>query len=171
MGWTVDSGAAPEQKCVILGAPHTSMWDFVISYLYYASTGHKISCIVKDSFFKGPLKPIMLALGGVPVDRKNPTASIKKVIDNMKEGECFHLAIAPEGTRKPVRKWKTGYHTIAKALDCPVYLGYFDWGTKHVGHGEIFPLSDDARADTAAIQQKYKEMGIKGKHPEKFVTE
>ena len=63
-----------------------------------------------------------------------------------------------------------GYHAIAKALDCPVYLGYFDWGTKHVSIGEKFPLTDDARADTDAIQKKYEEMGLVGRHPENYRT-
>lgn len=171
MGWTADSGAAPEDKCIILGAPHTSMWDFVVSYLFYTSTGTKAYVMVKDSFFKGPLKPIMKALGGIPMDRRNPTGSVKKIIDGMKEGQKFQLSMAPEGTRKPIRKWKTGYHVIARNIGCPVYLGYFDWGTKHIGIGEKFELTDDAKADTAKIQQLYKAKGYVGKHPEKYVTE
>ena len=82
----------------------------------------------------------------------------------------MHLALAPEGTRKPVRRWKTGFHKIAKEVGCPVYLGYFDWGTKRVGRGQKFELSDDAKADMERIQKIYEEMHLTGRHPENYVT-
>ena len=72
--------------------------------------------------------------------------------------------------QEPVKKWKTGYHLIAKEVGCPVYLGFFDWGTKRVGKGEIVELTGDARKDTDMIQQKYEEMHLKGKHPGKYIT-
>lgn len=170
-GWTVDGSIAPDKLCVILAAPHTSILDFVVCYLYYKSLGATPHAIVKKEFFKGPLKPLLAAMGAIPLDRSNPAAGIKGVIDRMKESEeVFHLAIAPEGTRKPVKKWKTGYHTIAKALDCPVYLGYFDWGKKHIGYVQSYPLTDNARKDTDEIQLIYSKMNIRGKHPEKFIT-
>lgn len=171
MGWTPDSGAAPERVCVILGVPHTSILDFFIAYLYYRGTGHIAHIMVKKEFFFWPIKGILRKLGCIPVDRSNGAAVIRSVIAEAErtEGE-FHICIAPEGTRKPVKKWKMGYHAIAKALDCPVYLGYFDWGTKHVSIGEKFPLTDDARADTDAIQKKYEEMGLVGRHPENYRT-
>ena len=82
----------------------------------------------------------------------------------------IHLAIAPEGTRKAVRKWKTGFHTIAKECDIPVYLGYFDWKTKRVGRGNRFEITDDARADMQRIQEIYEQMHMEGKHKEGYVT-
>ena len=88
----------------------------------------------------------------------------------MKSKKIAHLALSPEGTRKAIKRWKTGFHTIARQLDCPVYLGYFDWGTKHVGRGEKVELTDDARADMARIQEMYEKMNLTGKHPEKYVT-
>ena len=88
----------------------------------------------------------------------------------MKKRPIAHLALAPEGTRKAVRRWKTGFHTIAREVGCPVYLGYFDWGTKRVGRGQKVELTDDARADMARIQQMYEDMHLKGKHPELYVT-
>ena len=92
------------------------------------------------------------------------------MIDAMNKAEKMHLAIAPEGTRQLTEKWKTGFHTIAKACDVPVYLGYFDWGRKQISRGEGIELTDDAQADLKRIRQIYKEMGLKGKHPELFTT-
>ena len=92
------------------------------------------------------------------------------IIHEFEKKDRLHLAIAPEGTRKAVKKWKTGFHTIARAANVPVYLGYFDWGTKRVGHGPRFELSDNAAADLAKIQAIYEEMHLVGKHPEGYLT-
>ena len=90
------------------------------------------------------------------------------MIDAMNKAEYMHLAIAPEGTRKRTDNWKTGFHTIARACNVPVYLGYFDWKTKTVGRGEEFILTDDAKADLKRIRQYYKDKGVVGKHPQLF---
>ncbi len=171
MGWTVDGGPVPEDKAIILGVPHTSVWDFVVSYLFYRQFGTtKARCMVKKEFFVWPLRGLLRALGAIPTDRKNATTLVMSMISAMEKEDKFILAIAPEGTRKPVRKWKTGYHLIAKAAGVPVYLGYFNWGTKHIGCGVKFELSDDARADTERIQAYYETLGLKGKHPGQFLT-
>lgn len=172
LGWTVDGEVAPEKVAVLLAVPHTSIWDFPVCYLYYKSLGQKPHAIVKKEMFFWPLGPILSKLGAIPIDRRNSVGTIKGVIDRMKNtDEKFHLSIAPEGTRGPVKHWKTGYHTIARALNCPVYLGYVDWGTKHIGYTRTFPLTDNPREDTEKIQQIYASMNVSGKHPEKFVTE
>ena len=170
MGWTVDDSVIKEDKCIILGVPHTSMWDFVVSYLYYTSVGGKPYCMIKGSLFWGPLGWLLRKLGGIPVDRKRGSNVVLSVIKEMKKKKVVHLALAPEGTRKPVKRWKTGFHTIAREVGCSVYLGYFDWGTKHIGHGQKVELTDDAKADMARIQQIYEDMHLTAKHPEKYIT-
>lgn len=171
MGWTIDGGAAPEEKCVILGVPHTSIADFFVSYLFYTGIGHTAHIMIKKEVFKGPVGWLLRKVGCVPVDRSSGADVVRSVIAEAanSKGE-FHLCIAPEGTRKLVRKWKMGYHMIAKSLDCPVYLGYFDWRTRHIGVGERFDLTDDARADTDAIQARYAAHGYTARHPENFST-
>ena len=149
LGWTADAGVVPEDKCIILGVPHTSIWDFVISYLYYTSVGGKPYCMV---------------------NRAKGSGVVLSVIKEMKARKVVHLALAPEGTRKPVKRWKTGFHTIAREVGCPVYMGYFDWGTKHVSRGEKVELTDDAKADMARIQELYEQMHLVGKHPELYIT-
>ena len=171
MGWTTIGGPVPEKKAIILGVPHTSIMDFVVSYLFYTQfDAGKAKVMIKKEFFFWPLGPMLRKMGAIPTDRSNATAMVKGLIDEMEKDDTFILAIAPEGTRKPVKKWKTGYHTIAKAVDCPVYLGFFDWGTKRVGRGEKVELTDDARKDTDRIQAIYESMGIQGKHPKGYIT-
>ncbi len=160
----------PEPKCIILGVPHTSGLDFIISFLYYNSLGRTANIMIKKSFFWGPLAPILRAMGGVPVDRTKGASITRQMIEEFKKREILHLAIAPEGTRKPARKWKAGFHTIARAADVPVYLGYFDWGKKEVGRGVPFELTDDPQADLKRIRQWYKDKGVVGRHPKYFTT-
>jgi 1-acyl-sn-glycerol-3-phosphate acyltransferase len=170
MGWTAIEPVVPENKCIILGVPHTSAWDFVISYLYYKSVGGQPYCVIKKEFFWGPLGPIVRWMGGVPVDRSRGATAAKQMIDAMNKAEYMHLAIAPEGTRKRTDNWKTGFHTIARACNVPVYLGYFDWKTKTIGRGELFELTDDAKADMKRIRQHYKDKGYGAKYPELYST-
>ncbi len=170
LGWTAVEPPVPENKCIILGAPHTSIWDFIISYLYYTSVGGKAYVMIKKELFWWPLGWILKKVGAIPVDRKNATALVLSVIKEMNAKEVLHLAIAPEGTRKPVKRWKAGFHTIATKVGCPVYLGYFDWGTKRIGRGQKVELTDDPKADMTRIQKIYEEMKLVGKHPEKYIT-
>ena len=170
LGWTADGGSVEEDKCIILGVPHTSAWDFVISYLFYRSCGDKAQWMIKKEVFFPPVGWLLRAMGGIPVDRSSPTNMLRSVIEEMERPGRFHLAIAPEGTRKPVKNWKTGFHLIARSAGIPVYLGYFDWGRKRVGRGQRVELTDDPRADMKRIQEIYEQMHLTGKHPEKYIT-
>ena len=127
--------------------------------------------MVKEEFFKWPvLGWIIRKMGGIPVNRKNPSAIVLSVIREMEKRDKFHLAIAIEGTRKPVRRWKAGFHVIAKETGVPVYISYFDWGKKRIGIDRKFEISDDAKADLEKIQQIYESLHLVGKYPKNYVT-
>ena len=170
MGWTVDSGLVPVPKCVVVCAPHTSNWDFVVSYLYYRSCGGRAHFMMKKELFIPPLSWIVRALGAFPIDRKHPTEMVKNCITALETKEHFHIAMSPEGTRKAVKNWKTGYHLIAKSAGVPVWMAYCDWGTKHIGLLGEFKLTDNAREDTKRLQETYGAQGYVARHPENFVT-
>lgn len=171
LGWTMTEPLIPEDKALVLAAPHTSIWDFVVGYLYYRALGGHLKVMIKKEAFFWPLGGIIRAMGGFPIDRKNPQGTVMSVIHGMEsaKGKCI-LVICPEGTRKAVRRWKTGYHTIARGAHLPVYLAHFDYKKKEVGRGERFELSEDARADTALIQQKYEAMQLTALHPDGYTT-
>lgn len=171
LGWTIDDKFEVEDKvAVFLGVPHTSIWDFVIGYFYARSNGKHLRTMIKKEAFVWPLSWILRGMGAFPVDRKDATSLMVSLIDEMKDSDDFFLVVCPEGTRKPVKRWKTGYHVIARQVNCPVYLSYFDWKTKHVGCGVRFETTEDARGDTDRIQKHYEDIGVVGKHPEKFIT-
>lgn len=170
-GWTLDSGPVPEPRAVILGVPHTSFKDFLICYLFYESFDWKAHIMIKKEFFFFPVGWFLRRVGCIPVDRSNPTALVKSLVAEMNKEETFHLAIAPEGTRKATTRWKTGFHFIARQTGVPVYLGYFDWGAKRIGIGEKIELTDDPKADLKRIKEHYAAMHLTGCHPEGFTTD
>ena len=172
LGWhSPDTSAVPENRAVILGVPHTSIYDFVVGYLFYRSVGGKMRTMIKKEAFFFPLGVLFRSLGAFPMDRKHPQAMLKNLIEEMEASEKFHLVICPEGTRKAVHKWKTGYHTIARDTGAALYLGYFDYATRTLGFKKCpFELTEDARGDTDAIQMEYERMGLTAKHPSGYTT-
>jgi 1-acyl-sn-glycerol-3-phosphate acyltransferase len=64
-------------------------------------------------------------------------------------------AIAPEGTRKWVERWKPGFWHIASRAGVPVVPAYFDYARKRIGIGPPFELGEDMHADIARIQRWY----------------
>jgi len=169
MGWKVVGGILPVPKCIVLGVPHTSLWDFVISWIFYKSVGGNPNILVNKKFFFWPVGYLLNAMGAIPVDTSRGASSIKQIVAEFKKRKVLHLAIAPEGTRKPNAKWKGGFHTIARIANIPVYLAVFDWGKKEVGVFDKIELTDDMNADIRRIRQWYKDRGVTGKHPEKFI--
>ena len=170
MGWESVGGPMKEQKAIVLGVPHTSFKDFLVSYLFYTQYGKVAHIMIKKQFFWWPMGALLRALGAVPVDRKSPTETVRSLIHIMDEVPEFHLAIAPEGTRKPVKRWKAGFHLIAKETGATVYLGYYDWGRKRISVGEPFELTDDVKADMQRMYDHYRPMGIQGYHKENFIV-
>jgi len=170
MGWESVGGPMKEQKAIVLGVPHTSFKDFLVSYLFYTQYGKVAHIMIKKQFFWWPMGALLRALGAVPVDRKSPTETVRSLIHIMEDVPEFHLAIAPEGTRKPVKRWKAGFHLIAKETGATVYLGYYDWGRKRISVGEPFELTDDVKADMQRMYDHYRPMGIQGYHKDNFIV-
>ena len=171
LGWKTIGGVAPENKCIIIGAPHTSSWDFIISWLYYSSLGGVANILMKKEFFFWPLGYLLKAMGGIPIDRSKGVNVIRQTIQQFNEREYMHLAISPEGTRKRTKNWKAGFHIIAKEVNIPIYLGSYDWGKKIVTIGDKFELTDNAKEDIKRMKDYYREKGVMGKFPELFTTE
>jgi len=170
-GWKVMAGEAPVKKAVIIGVPHTSMWDFVVSWLYYTSVGGTARIMIKKEAFFWPLGSLLRKLGAIPVNRSKGVPLVKQLVDAFNSRDKFHLAVAPEGTRRATKNWKAGFHTIARATGATVYLGFFDWGKKEIGWYEPFELTDDAQADVRRMKAFYRTKGLTGKHPELYTAE
>ena len=149
-----------ENKQVIVGFEHTSMMDAILSLALFQIYDIKIHTLIKKELFKGPLKPILEKVGGIPVDRKSNKDIVSQMVELFDQNEHFNLVIAPEATRaktaearKPIR---TGFWHIAKAANVPIVLMYANSKTKQGGIFEkIYPT--DLDHDMALIKQLYKE--------------
>ncbi len=171
MGWKGVNGIMPHDKAIIIGVPHTSNWDFILSYLFYTSIGGVSNVMIKKELFFWPMGFFLRKIGGIPIDRSRGTTIVKQIITEMNDREVMHLAITPEGTRKLTKRWKAGFHTIAKATGATVYLGFFDFGRKEVGWSDTLELTDNPQEDIKSMKAYYRERGVVAKFPDLFSLE
>ena len=156
LGWSMQGEWPDLKKMVIIAAPHSSAWDVILGLLVIQGSGMKVVFMGKQEVFKWPLGSILKYLGGMPVNRAAPGGVIDQVVGEIQKSEQMWFALAPEGTRKAVKEWKTGFWKIAKQANVPVCCAYFHFPDKVVGVGKVFELSDDMEADIAQIRAWYK---------------
>lgn len=163
-GWTYQNDVSVlSDKQVVIGFEHTSNRDAILSLALFQIVGLKVHTLIKKELFKGPLKPVLEALGGIPVDRQASKDIVSQMAQEFASRNQFTLVIAPEATRakngeirKPIR---TGFWHIAKKANVPIVLMYANPATKHGGiFARIMPT--DLEQDLKQIQQLYKEKGI-----------
>ncbi len=157
LGWRVQGRLPDLPKCVIVGAPHTSNWDFVMFLALAFVLKGSMRYMGKAELFRSPFGGFFRWCGGVPVDRSKPQGLVEQTVQAIQEADHFQLVITPEGTRKRVGQWKQGFYHIAKQANIPVVTGYVDSITKTCGIGPTFTLTDDMEADISAIQAFFKD--------------
>lgn len=165
IGWRAVVPDSLPRKAVIVAYPHTSNWDFPLGIIGRAALGLETGWVAKDSLFRWPLGSVMRALGGIPVNRRNPTGFVGRIAERFGEADTLRLAIAPEGTRSRTPGWKSGFYRIALAARVPLVLAVIDWGRREVGIVDCIELSGDEAADMARIAAIY--AGRQGRYPEK----
>lgn len=151
--WRVE-GEVPRVG-VVVGAPHTSNWDWVVMLLIMWHSGVSPRVLIKKELFWGPLGWLLRATGGIPVDREQPGALIRVLLKQARSGEPFLLVIAAEGTRKRGDYWKSGFYRIARAAKIPITLGFVDSPTRSMGVGLTFTPTNDIRADMDLVRAFY----------------
>ncbi len=164
-GWQIEGSLPPERKFIAILAGHTSNWDFTIGLSMVLHFRVRVFWIGKNTIFRPPFNGLMRWLGGIPVDRSNPGAIVETMSDEFARHNDFVLAIAPEGTRSKVDKWKSGFYRIAEAADAPVVLAYLDYARKVGGVAPALYLSGDMDADMADMQAFYDT--VTSKYPDK----
>lgn len=167
LGWRIVSNLQPEiRKAVILVAPHTSNMDFILGRLGYNYLDFKGNFLIKKEFFFFPVGLFLKAMGGIPVDRKNPGKLVETLIERFARKNEVILTITPEGTRKKVKTWKKGFHQIAMAANVPLIFVTLDYSKKLATISPAFIPDEDYNVVLQQIREHYKD--IKGRHPEKF---
>jgi len=159
-------GSFPKElkKYVIIAAPHTHWIDFPLGILVKWAEAAPVNYIGKASLFKPPFGFLFKWLGGAPVNRSESTNKVQAIVDVFNKNEKFILALSPEGTRKKVEKWKTGFYYIAKGANVPIVMATLDFKNKQVKISDPYYLTNDMEKDFDLFYTYFKE--VEGKIPE-----
>ncbi|MGF6821687.1 1-acyl-sn-glycerol-3-phosphate acyltransferase [Microbacterium sp. ZKA21] len=153
--WRIAGEPAPARPTILLGAPHTSNWDFVLMLAIAWRLGIEVHWLGKKSLFHGWRGPVMRRLGGIPVDREDPGRVVADVVQQVDAGAVFGLVITPDGTRGGNAYWKSGFYRIARQTGMPVTLGFVDRTTMTAGLGPTVELTGDVASDMDRIREFY----------------
>jgi 1-acyl-sn-glycerol-3-phosphate acyltransferase len=164
-GWRVEGSLPDLPKYVIIGAPHTSNWDFMLFLGTIFHLRANVKFMGKAELFRSPIGWFFYYCGGIPVDRKKPQGLVEQMVDACNKAEQFVLVIAPEGTRHFVKEWKMGFYHIAKNTGIPLVIGVLDGRNKTIRIGQVFHLTDNVEEDMKTIKGYY--AGMVGINPEK----
>ena len=166
-GWHTN-GHLPQgvDKAVVIVAPHTSTWDFVIGRLTFFGTKPRLRFLIKKEAFFFPFGYFLKWLGGVPVDRGKKNYMVENVAELYNKYKSIIVVITPEGTRRMARHWKKGFYMIAMEAKVPIALAYIDYEKKTGGIGPLIHPTGDFDKDMEFIYDFYRD--ITACHPERF---
>lgn len=171
LGWRVSGyrligQPLPDGPGIVIGAPHTSNWDFFAVLAAMWTQGRPMRVLVKKSWFRPPVGWVLRAVGGIPVDRDNPAGVVEELTSRVRHGTGEGLLVmAPEGTRSRRTYWKSGFYRIALGANLPVTLASIDAGRREVEIGPTLRMTGDVHSDMDRIRAFYADkFGI---HPDR----
>lgn len=154
-GWRVVGEFPDLPRLVIIAAPHSSAWDAIWGLAVKLALGMDLVFMAKREAFVGPVGWVLRWLGGIPIDRNAPGGVAAQIAGRMRNSEQMWFALAPEGTRRHVTRWKTGFWHIARRADVPVLCAWFHYPERTIGLGPLIELTDDVDADLARLRAIY----------------
>ena len=155
-GWKLIGDFPPLNKFVAIVVPHTTNWDFVLGILVRSAKGIKINYIGKKALFKAPWGFIFRKLGGFPIERTENHNQVEAIVEYANTHDEFRLAIAPEGTRSAVEKWRTGFYWISKGANIPIVMVAFDMKNREVRFSDPFYPTENKDLDFEFMHDFYK---------------
>ena len=161
-GWRLLGELPDLPKLVIIGAPHSSYWDGVWGLVMKVALGVDISIMIKREVLDSPFGIILRPLGMIAIDRRAATNVPAQMVQRFAARERMWLGITPEGTRKPVRRWKQGFLRIARDANVPIQTLFLDYPTKTFTLGPLVHASGNVDADMHAIRALFRP--YRGKH-------
>ena len=151
-GWKITGKLPNDKRIVVVCAPHTSNWDFIFGMILVLAIDIKVKFLAKKSIFVPIFKILLNKLGGIPVDRDNPELLVQKIANYSKNNEGVLIAVTPEGTRKKVTKWKTGFLRIAKISDSIILPLGIDYPSKTFTLEKVFNPTGENEKDIIALK-------------------
>ncbi len=164
LGWRVTGNLPDEPRFIAIAAPHTSNWDWAVAMAALLALGIRINYMIKDSAFVWPLSLVLRATGGIPTNRAAPAGLVEDVAERLLNTPEIIMVITPEGTRRRVERWKTGFLRIAALAQLPVVQVSWHYPGKLIHLGPVAELTGDLDTDIAAIRAYYRQ--FTGRNPE-----
>jgi 1-acyl-sn-glycerol-3-phosphate acyltransferase len=155
-GWKALGKAPQLKKYIVVGAPHTSNWDFVYGLCAWNLYGMNPRYLIKKEFYVFPLNLLFKATGGLAVDRSKHNSLTDSIVDMFSQREDFVTIFPPEGTRKKVDRWKTGFYYVALKANVPIVLGAMDYKLKSTHLSEPFYPTGDIEKDFEVFREFYR---------------
>lgn len=143
------------RKFVLIGAPHTSNWDFPIMLLVVLKLRLRLYWMGKKSLFPFPFANLMRWLGGIPIDRSRSHNTVDQIVELYRQQDELVILVPPEGTRRKVEQWKTGFYYIANNAGVPIMMGYLDAARREAGLADFFEPTGNQEKDMRAIREFY----------------
>ncbi len=154
-GWRLAGELPNRAKLVLIAAPHSSWWDGVWGLLFKIALGADIAFMAKRELFRGPLGWVLRRLGGIPIERSATHGVVEQIADRLRAAPRLWIGITPEGTRRHVNRWKSGFWHIARAAGVPILPIAFDYPSRTITIGPLFEPSTNLVADLAALRAFY----------------
>jgi 1-acyl-sn-glycerol-3-phosphate acyltransferase len=152
VGWRVEGNLPDFPKYVIIAAPHSSNWDFLMFLGVIFHLRGTVKFMGKAELFRSPFGWFFYYCGGIPVDRSKSTGLVDQMVDACQKSDKFILTIAPEGTRHAVTEWKMGFYHIAKKAGIPIVMAIVDGKKKTMRVGQVFHPTENMEEDIKIIQ-------------------
>lgn len=163
-GWTFHGSLPNVDKMIVIGAPHTTNWDFVA--FLAARWAYKMDAhfLAKQGLFRWPFGRFFRTLGGIPVGGSKLGGVVSQVAKVFDEAERITLVMAPEGTRASVPYWRSGFLTIAEATSAPIVLAAVDFPRTEITIGPAIEFRGDVSGFMDQVRGFYADK--QGLHPE-----
>jgi 1-acyl-sn-glycerol-3-phosphate acyltransferase len=155
-GWRLVGQLPDEPKLILIGAPHSSYWDGVWGLMMKIALGINVNIMIKREVLEGPLGVILRPIGMIPINRSAALNVVDQMVQRFREKDRMWLGITPEGTRKHVKQWKSGFLRIARDAGVPILPVFIDYPSKCFTLGPPVRASDDPDADMAAIRAMFR---------------
>ncbi|HIA58304.1 MAG TPA: glycerol acyltransferase [Gammaproteobacteria bacterium] len=164
-GWKAVGEEIGNPRFVLIAAPHTSNWDFLLMLLVVLKLRLELYWMGKNSLFPFGIGWLMRWLGGISIDRAKSHNVVNETVRQYREHESMVILIPPEGTRSKVTTWKSGFYHIANNANVPIMMGYIDAATKEAGLADLFHPTGNLKQDIREIRAFYnKKIGLRAEN-------
>jgi 1-acyl-sn-glycerol-3-phosphate acyltransferase len=157
IGWRVVGEHPHVNKCVVACAPHTSNWDFPLTFAAAMALGIPGVFMMKDTMFWWPLSVLLRWMGCIPINRRSPVGIVDQMVQVVRESGKIYVVITPEGTRNNAAFWKLGFYRIANGAGVPILFGIMNYKEKWIGVADLFYITGDLESDWREITDKFEE--------------